>query len=1131
MQLSDLESLTHRARTKKMVEVGRAAAASDTAAQAFLAELRASPDAYARALAVIAGFGDRNGEAVVHALSDRSRVVRARATRLAPVLCSDAQLQEVLGTGRIARMVAALVVALRRHGRGGVVDTAIAARLAADARDLQAIDLLPCASPALIERHLPTLRDLGSPITWSRLARWQPELAARELARQIDESPTLDFRLRWRTGGVLAELAERAPDACLALIDRLCARGEQPGSHLFYLPFRHLVRRRPRELFDLLRAQHERAAPAPPPGVFAAADFTRGAHRLGAERLAYLIEHAPTTLADGDRARRWFLRLPQADRAAARDAWLTRGRGAWGAFLLHGAAEGPIREAAYRRWADAAQNLVGVIELHKVDYLPRDLRTREALRHLNEVTHLTSRPRERVPYARLLGFDDARVALAPWLGHPEGEERAVAGAALVASVRHDRARLPAALDYVHARRFEQDPVRMALLQALSQLPVGAFTAEHLPAVGQIIQDALDAADLSHGSANFVKVLVVRLFRLDARWGAKWLTALLAARGSLPGIGFGAALTPAEVRTMTPVLAALASDWATRERAGALIWLADGFGVRLKLVTPLLDALERLARENAFVNVAGIALELLRRRARTRFVELVPQLLAKDPTYIVFSQVARWVSLARQDLLDPFLQDRRMRGRFGSGRTSWVILFGVGHTRWTSRQHGVHAKVVAALAHHAKADVPEVRAAIEELARLTYAPPDELVALASDRRPPVREIAVRALPWLDGGTGAATLLECLGDDRARWAIYALRKAFQEMPAPRIVEILRAAPTAKVTVAKEIVRLLGEVRDASAYPALLAMGEARPAPPGEGRSPQKDRPDLHRDVRIALLRAMWDHLDREESWALFERAAVDPDWVLASRVADVPTTRLSAAQEERLIALYATILARKEPEARLELLGRAGALPVRDAARTLFRRCVDHLQAATPINEAGVALNAALTRMIPGEAPILVARVRGLLADRRLAMELIDVIVSAVQPWATSSVREVATGVMAALADDRLAVRMYLRLAGALLEARELAAVLAALAGRGLLHADAVACAHTATTRCVHPDLLEEALGHADEPVLRRLGLAALAQAAARDGGWTAARRARLAAYRADPAPLVAEEAQFTFPPEA
>jgi len=59
--------------------------------------------------------------------------------------------------------------------------------------------------------------------------------------------------------------------------------------------------------------------------------------------------------------------------------------------------------------------------------------------------------------------------------------------------------------------------------------------------------------------------------------------------------------------------------------------------------------------------------------------------------------------------------------------------------------------------------------------------------------------------------------------------------------------------------------------------------------------------------------------------------------------------------------------------------------------------------------------------------------------------------------------------------------------------------------------------------------EAELSASSDKRLRWLAVTAL-WSAAQDGlGWTGARRARLERYRADPAPLVAGAAQFTFPP--
>ena len=92
----------------------------------------------------------------------------------------------------------------------------------------------------------------------------------------------------------------------------------------------------------------------------------------------------------------------------------------------------------------------------------------------------------------------------------------------------------------------------------------------------------------------------------------------------------------------------------------------------------------------------------------------------------------------------------------------------------------------------------------------------------------------------------------------------------MPVAQAVATLRSVSLRKVTVAKEVLRLLGELRSDDAYALLIGL----------------DKPELHRDVRIALCRALWDHLEREETWQVLERAATGPDFVMATRVGDIP-----------------------------------------------------------------------------------------------------------------------------------------------------------------------------------------------------------------------------------------------------
>jgi hypothetical protein len=1009
--LAEIEPLTHNERMRRAMEAGRSAARGDAQAASLLDELRRSPDAYERLLALMSVHGTRDGAHVVLALSDPSRTVRRSASGMVALLCDDAQVRAGLDAIVERRTLRATVARLARRRRAAPVDAFLAARMKQGKEPL-IIDLLPLGSNQLVSGFMKDIDQGGGAACWERLAARHPTFTVRWFLDDVRRSTSLDPRQRYRMLPRLADLAERAPDATLELIRALFDLGEEP----FQLsePLGRLVRARPRATFDLVKARHESGRPARPPGAFGAVRFDKVARELGAERLDYLVRRAWSTLGDGKRGVAWFLRLAGEDREAVLEAFRSGGRGGWGAFLFRYLKafrddERALREQAFERWSRAAQASDGTISPEVLDFLPRDLREREARRHLHDCPALVSKPERRMVYARLLSFDEARRELGPFLGHPEGEERAKAQRTLIAAVLHDRDATADALANVKARKFEQDPVRRAMIEALAALPVARYRTDHLEAVGGVVQDALDAADLSPATASAVERWVVRLFRVDGPWGARWIARLFAVRGAASTWGLGEGLTRAEAERLSPALEELACAWATRERAGAVIALGQSLGIRLAVVTPLLEALERLTRELPFVGVAAAALDLLGKHDRARFTRLVPELLREDRSFVLLPSVAHHVSLRRQDLLSDLLDSRPMTGRFATGRTHWVIDFGVEFGRWTANQQRALAAGLIGLLQDEARDVPTLRFALHALVRLAFADATPILPFASDPRQPVREMAIRGLPWLDSRQGVPVLIEALGDARARWAIYALRKVFSELRRDEVLAELRAVPTTKVTVAKEVVRLLGEMGGEEAYRELLAL----------------DRPGTHRDVRIALLRALWDHLEAPETWAVFARAVQDPDWIVASKLADIPLGRLSDEAEDRVVGLLSTILGRAEPEARLDLLKRAAHLPLRDLQRSLFRRLVAHLDVSAP-DEAAVALAAVLQRMQGVEVPSVSRRLGELLPRRQHLVAFVPVITARLGPYAQDAHVKVAKGLLAALASDPSTIPHYLSL---------------------------------------------------------------------------------------------------------
>ncbi|MCA9638736.1 MAG: hypothetical protein KC420_22065, partial [Myxococcales bacterium] len=305
---------------------------------------------------------------------------------------------------------------------------------------------------------------------------------------------------------------------------------------------------------------------------------------------------------------------------------------------------------------------------------------------------------------------------------------------------------------------------------------------------------------------------------------------------------------------------------------------------------LLAAVERIARGEGRDHEVIAALALLRVRACARFDAILGELLRADPSYVWLPLVHWHLHIRRQDLLGHFLGDQVIHGRFATGRSAWVLPFERGFWRWTPAQNTTFAGALAQIVGDHERDTPTVWRALTILAAIDSGPVDALAAAASDSRAAVMEKAIRVMARCDRGQCVPTLIECLADERARFAIYGLRRALKDLLPRRAVELLMTAPLRKVTVAKEVVRLLGEQRIDAAYDHLIGLWDG----------------DIHRDVRIALLRALWDHLDRDPTWRVYAKAVAGDDWVMASRLGDIPADRLTVESDRRLSALLARVL---------------------------------------------------------------------------------------------------------------------------------------------------------------------------------------------------------------------------------
>ncbi|MBU8895390.1 hypothetical protein KRR26_07230 [Corallococcus sp. M34] len=1096
--------------------------------------------------------------------------IRALAFLLVPMVCDDLQALEALKMAYAMRREGQLLLRLVERQRQGVIDAYLDWLMTQPGVHGFA-DVVPLASASGLRKHLPHALERPSRRFWTRLARFAPTTLGDVLAerlRAVEGVP--DPVTRQLLDASLARVADQAPAAGLTLAELLLSRGVHPSTSTW----RRLAEHQPRQTVALLQRHASALTPA---NLFA-----RHVRALDVASLQWLVMHRPDSLGEAEAL---LKKVTEPERVTLAEAWCAAVdlAPAWGTELLKRIPEGAERDRVHARWSRASQDADGSIALDALEALPEPLREREARRHLRDVVALATQPTRRIAYARFLPWEEALSALQTYLGHPEGGVRGTAleAALAIPGLRPDEpAVADAAFAMVLARKNEQDPVRRVMLQALASWPRQVFRPEHTQAIGQLLRDALDAADLSMESANSAERLLLRTFRLDAEWGAGWLATLIQERGGLQDPRLGDHLTDDEVRIAAPQLLTIAKTWADQRRGDAILRLSESLGSRAALVpgmSQMLEAMRDLTGSHRFALgimrwmakcdrprfVAGLgavmrrwfdkgwesdivelaaneqreqelhpellaalervalrlgdpsesALGLLRRRAVRTFDALLPRLLKQDASAIHAHVVRTYLHRRRQDLLGPYLSAPVIRGKFTLGDSRWLLPFEQGFFRWTATQCAAYSGALAEVCADPQRDTPTLLSAVARMAALDWGPMEGLCALVGDPRPVVQERALRVLARCDQGQGVPTLLRSLEGGLARIAIYGLRRAFNGMPPARVAALLADVPLTKVTVAKEVVRLLGELRSDAAYARLVDM-DAQP---------------LHRDVRIALLRALWDHLDREPTWAILERAVTGSDLVMAARVGDIPADRLTAESDRRLSALLARVLARPEPEARIELLKRAASLAVRDREFVFLDACGARI--ASPYDdEVRAATNALLFRCDERTIARLEPHLGATRSDLRALHVATNQVLGVMKNW-RPVVTEAARIAERVVSDDPRLVALRVRCAAAGLEPLDFAARIAELGEAALLDANALEACHGEVERLPLETLepVGARLRASASAQARRVALWCLVRDAGPQRGWTPERLAALEALQADASPLVSGAAQFVFPP--
>jgi hypothetical protein len=1060
-----LEPLTYQDRVRRMIELGRQ---SKTDAQANdVLDALEKGDFSDRILALHSCYGSYDGARALCAFGNVSQGVRSLAITLLVLVASDTQVQVALNNATFKQRRYLLKRLLRRR-RQSCIDTFIN-QLANTDNNHKFGRLLPYASSEVVERYIEAAIDLYGINEWYVLARLHPQIVSELLQRQANTKSGYDPRLVTQVNAVLPVLSELFPETALSICNVVSRT-----IPLSKLNLQSLAERCPKLVADLILNSTDTAK----------VSFDKVAHKLETQQLISLINTRKNTINEQ--------------------------------CILHLLAP-QQREILYNTFANSWRNSEGCLTAEIISYLPHHIRQQEAQYHLNLPALITA-PYQRLPYAAFLPWEDARAFLYVYVRDPDPELRKLALSTLVSATRYNRSHASEILNIVKQRRNEQDPIRGAMIGELSALPPSIWHSQHLQDLSQIINDALNAADLSYTTASATERLVIQILPFHPAWSAQQLAFLVQQRGQVSFYNLDERLSDNDILRIAPSLLPVLQSWQTRERESNIITAARSIGRRLKVFDGLVEILEHIIRDTKNNSVASQALDLIAQHRRDRLNELIPQLLQHDPSWITQHTVSDFLHRRRQDLITPFLGQQAYTGRFSTGKTRYILPLTKGFYRWTTQQQQIFQRTLEEITQDNERDIPTLIRVVNQLAALPAVQPTRLLELANQNNPKiaVRDAALQALPHLDTPHGIPVLIEAMNDDRARIAIYALRSILLQMPENQALQTLRAIPLNKVTVAKEVVRLLGELSSEEAYTELLSWNER----------------NLHRDVRIAFLRALWSHLERSDTWLILFGAATSSDIAIAKVVGRLPTDRLSQNAQRQLLELLSTLLTHPDPLVRMDVLERCRDLPVNDSEQILLPTLLQKINSPL-FKESSAAVYAVFTTY-KNSADIIGATVKSILSNRRTLLD-IGRHLSQTLSWERQQMLPTARAVIEAMKEDPLTVTLQVSVAVYALPWEELAAFFQQLAVEGKMHYEvlfrAVQGIEKITSRNDIHELvhLEELLAPSDDEKLRRIALAALINQS-KAQGWNDELKQRLYAFRNDPSPMVAEKAQFTLLPD-
>jgi hypothetical protein len=511
-----------------------------------------------------------------------------------------------------------------------------------------------------------------------------------------------------------------------------------------------------------------------------------------------------------------------------------------------------------------------------------------------------------------------------------------------------------------------------MIGGLGLIPSSKWKEEHLADLAQIVQETVKRSASTH-TITGLKSLLGGILSFHPQWAATQLALVLQEFDSPHLPVLKSTYGPIPVKEIVACVAKELSstlEKALRKKDGQFLeFLELSLKTYVRYWPEYLDACEEALTIPEMETSSLKLIQILKKYRPKSLARMVPLLIKSDGLILKSAKIIQHIAWTRQDLLQDYLTPKEDPKKY---RRNALKELRNGFWRWTPTLHDLLAQVLLRDIDDDDISSEDKVKCVAQLEHLCFIDTAPLIALANDEREAIQEEALRALGRLDGDQGIPVLIDALSDQRARIAIYALRSALKGKPKAEVFQLLKSAPQNKVTVAKEIIRLTGELETEEAFQYLL----------------EKDKETVHRDVCIALLRALWSYLDRGETWVIFTRAAQDAESHTAKAIGHIPDDGMDSKTRQHLLQLLLQLLNHASAEIHIIALRRCTSLPLTDPDNVLSARLFELVHSDVE-DESKTAAKAIFKTYAKKQPPLIGEMYCRLLTSRKVLKVVHDV----------------------------------------------------------------------------------------------------------------------------------------------